>query len=353
MAKLRLLLLPFSWLYAAITAIRNRLFDTGHLSVTQYQLPVISIGNLTVGGTGKTPLTEHLIRLLLPNYHCAILSRGYGRKTKGVILADDATGYEAIGDEPMQMKRKFGQLTVAVAEKRVLGVEKLLSIAHPPQIILMDDAYQHRYVKPGLSVLVMDFYRPIWNDHCLPAGNLREPRTGTKRADIIVVNKCPENLSLLEAEKIKSRLNPLSHQELYFTSIAYKNPVPLNENSSGVNFESVIAPRATVIALAGIGNPLPFFRMAAKFGEEVIPISYPDHHHFTQNDILQIQRTLSKGGSHSYILTTEKDAIRLNATRGMTNALQSRIWYIPIELKFLFDAQPLFDKKITDYVGKN
>lgn len=353
MSKLRLLLLPFSWLYAAITAIRNRLFDAGHLSVTQYQLPVISIGNLTVGGTGKTPLTEHLVRLLSPMYHCAILSRGYGRKTKGVLIANDNTGYESIGDEPMQMKSKFKQLTVAVSEKRVLGIERLLSQEHPPQVILMDDAYQHRYVKPGYSILVMDYYRPIWKDHCLPAGNLRETRAGIKRADLIVINKCPENLSLSDAEEIKRRLKPAKHQELFYTAIAYKNPVPLNENLSADEFESLLHPDAPIIALAGIGNPLPFFKMAAKFSTKVIPISYPDHHHFTQNDLLQIQKTLIKEGANCHILTTEKDAIRLNATQGMTDQLRSRIWYIPIELKFLFDAQPLFDKKITDYAGKN
>ncbi|ASB49330.1 tetraacyldisaccharide 4'-kinase [Alkalitalea saponilacus] len=356
MKSLRKLLLPFSWLYAFVMHTRNFMFDKGILSSKSYKLPVISVGNITVGGTGKTPLTEHVIRLLLPNQRCAMLSRGYGRKTRGVFLADDSSDYMTIGDEPMQMQSKFKDLTVVVAEKRQAGMELLLSKKEPPEVVVLDDAYQHRYVKPGFSILVMDYHRPMWKDFCFPAGNLREPLSGIKRANLIVVNKVPSNLSLDEADAIRKKLKKSDSQQVFFTSVVYKNPEPLlKNNAQDKSFQKILdETNMPLIAIAGIGNPEPFFKMAREFGVSVSTIRFPDHHDFSKQDILNIEEKGRKEGMpEPLILTTEKDAIRLDSNKHVSEQMKSRIWYIPIELEFLFGEQVIFDKKIKDYVGKN
>ncbi|TCO08281.1 tetraacyldisaccharide 4'-kinase [Natronoflexus pectinivorans] len=356
MMFLRKLLLPFTWLYAFIMHARNFMFDKGILSSQSYNVPVISIGNITVGGTGKTPLAEHVIRLLLPHHSCAMLSRGYGRKTRGVFLADAASDYKTIGDEPMQMHRKFKELTVVVAEKRQAGMELLLSKSSSPNVVVLDDAYQHRYVKPGFSILVTDYHRPMWKDFCFPAGNLREPLSGIKRANLIVVNKVPGNLSLVEADAIRKKLRKCDSQQMFFTTVVYKNPAPLlKNNAQDKSFQEILSEKNTpLVAMAGIGNPEPFFKMAREFGVPVSTIRFPDHHDFSENDIRKIDEEGKRiGFPNPMILTTEKDAIRLDSNKHVSEQMKSRIWYIPIELEFLFGEQVIFDKKIKDYVGKN
>jgi tetraacyldisaccharide 4'-kinase len=349
MRYLRLLLLPFSVLYAMVVMVRNFLFDKGLLLSQAYKIPLISVGNLTVGGTGKTPLTEHIIRLVKTSKHCAVLSRGYGRKTKGVIIAGNNDSYSTIGDEPMQLKRKFGQLTVAVAEERRKGMDALLALPQPPEVVLLDDAFQHRYVKPGFSILVMDYYRPVWKDFCLPAGNLREPVSGKKRSDIVVVNKCPAELSQSEAVLIGEKLKLKKDQHLFFTSIGYKNPAPLMRENSGRDFFALLAEtQEPLVVVAGIGNPAPFFKVAASFGKPVITMRFGDHHDFSAADIEAIQ---GRGSNSSLILTTEKDAVRLAETEELPADFASRVWYLPIELEFLFEKKDDFDNLIKKYVG--
>ena len=345
----RLLLFPFSLLYCLITATRNLLYDRGIKKSTRYKIPVISIGNLTVGGTGKTPMSEMLIKMLLPEYQCAILSRGYGRKTRGPVLADEHASAVSIGDEPMQMKTKFPGLTVMVAEQRTLGMELLLKQTLPPEVVLLDDAYQHRAVTPGLSILVMDYFRPVYKDFCLPAGNLREPGSGKKRADILVVNKCPKTLDFKEKDSITKKINPTPQQKIYFSSIGYGTLQPINEKAS---FEITKKTKIPVLAIAGIGNPAPFFKEAAGYASRLEKIAFPDHHDFSDADIQKISNELQKLGSEAIVVTTEKDAVRLRG-KDLSPLLSQKIWYIPIELEILFNEQDSFFKTVKNYVGKN
>lgn len=348
----RRLLIPFSWIYALITTVRNKLFDQGVLPSTPYSTPIISVGNITVGGTGKTPLTEYLIELLQTHYQVALLSRGYGRKTKGVIIANDSATYESIGDEPMQMKQKFADLMVTVAEKRTLGVETLLNQTPPPQIIIMDDAYQHRYVQPGLSILVTDYHRPMWKDFCFPAGNLREPMSGSERSQIVVVSKCPKNLTPDEVQLIEKRLKIKPHQKIFFSYIDYDEPQQLTSSSSVINFEDALRNSKSPLTLvAGIGNPKPFFKQAEIYDVPIRTMQFKDHHHFTAFDINKIEKSsLYPNGKRGLILTTEKDAVRLAASKHLTQELAQLIWYVPIKPRFLMGKEEEFNNEIFNYI---
>ncbi len=355
MFRLRRLLLPFSWLYAAVMALRNKMFDLGILPAVQYSLPVISVGNLTVGGTGKTPVTEHLLQLLLPTWRCATLSRGYGRKTKGVIISGTSDDYITIGDEPMQMRLKFPQATIAVAEKRVDGMSALLNLPSSPEVILLDDAFQHRYVKPGLSIMVIDYHRPLWKDTCLPAGNLREVASGINRAHVIIINKCPAELQKLEAQKLTQQLKLKNKQPVFFTTIDYKDPVCLTSNpSEGQLTQKLAVGKTSFLAISGIGNPAPFYESLKRYKTPFRTKTFKDHHSYTAEDLKEITSMQNPDPNvRTLIITTEKDAVRLRNSPGMTQELLSSIWYIPIGLKFLFDEQPTFDKIITDYAKEN
>jgi tetraacyldisaccharide 4'-kinase len=345
----RILLYPLSLVYCLITSIRNTLYNKGLKKSTSYTVPVISIGNLTVGGTGKTPMSELLIRQLMPDYKCALLSRGYGRKTKGPLLAAANATPSTIGDEPMQMKEKFPDLTIMVAEKRTLGMEYLLKPASPPQVVLLDDAFQHRAVTPGFSILVTDYFRPVYKDICLPAGNLREPLSGKKRANFIVVNKCPKTLSPTESEHIIKKLAPAPHQKVYFSSIGYGKLCKMGKEAK---WRQESEGKKPVLAVAGIGNPLPFFEEAKKHATNFSRLTFPDHHDFPESDLKKISQKLEQMGPDAIVITTEKDAIRLRH-KNLPNLLSEKIWYIPIALEILFNEQDTFFKTIKKYVGKN
>ncbi|WP_462318927.1 tetraacyldisaccharide 4'-kinase [Marinilabilia sp.] len=346
----RLLLLPFSWLFCLIARTRNYLYNTGVFKSNTYSIPVISVGNITVGGTGKTPLTELLIKTLSPQFKCALLSRGYGRKTKGPVLASEKSTPSSIGDEPKQMHLKYPDLTVMVAEKRILGIQQLLNLSTPPDIILMDDAYQHRPVTPGFSILVTDYYRPMHQDFCLPAGNLREPLSGRKRANIIIVNKCPKDLSEKERETIIKSLKPYPHQQVFFSCINYQPPRKLF-NGKAPSSKSDFS-KHPILAMAGIGNPAPFFREAQKHGSQLKTLTFPDHHDFSSADVKKMILKINEAGPEAIMLTTEKDAVRLQH-KGLPTELSEKIWYIPIELKILFNQQDTFIKTVEHYVRKN
>ncbi|MDK2840569.1 MAG: tetraacyldisaccharide 4-kinase [Anaerophaga sp.] len=350
--SLRTLLFPFSALFCAIAGLRNFLYNKGIIRSYSFPVPVISIGNLTVGGTGKTPLTEFLIKHFSA-YHCALLSRGYGRKTKGPIVAAEHSTPETIGDEPVQMKLKFPGLKIVVAEKRVSGMNILLKSEPVPDIVFLDDAFQHRAVKPRLSIVVTDYYRPVYNDLCLPAGNLREPRKGMNRAQVILVNKCPVDMSPDEANEIQKKLSLLPSQQLFFSSIAYQSPqslLGLGETKNACN--KIFPENPDIIALAGIGNPKPFFSEVKKYGNVIKDISYPDHHDYTSKDIEKLGNILSKSTPETIIFTTEKDAVRLKQ-KVTSPGLHEKIWYIPIELKILFNKKNIFLKTVNNYVETN
>lgn len=301
-------LLPLAWLYNIGVWTRNKLFDRGILSVEEFSVPVISVGNLTVGGTGKTPMIEYLIRLLSPHKRIAVLSRGYRRKSKGYVQASPHTRVHEIGDEPYQIYCKFPQVTVAVDSNRRRGIKMLLQQAQPPEVILLDDAHQHRYVKPTLSIVLCDYNRPIYADYLLPAGRLREPLSGLQRADIVVMTKCPHRLTQEECE-IEANLLNYNKKQLYASGIQYE---ALRQLATGREVDcNTIEAQQEIILITGIANPRPMIEYLQQYTTHIIVRSYPDHHNFTTHEIEQLAQLAQK--HKAIIVTTEKDAARLNA----------------------------------------
>ena len=325
--KINYWLLPLSWLYGLVVSIRNLMFDVGMLKSKTFPLPVICVGNITVGGTGKTPHTEYLIRLLSKDHQVAVLSRGYKRKSEGYVLATKDTPMAEIGDEPYQMKQKYPQIHMAVDKDRCHGIEQLMQKTVKPQsdVVILDDAYQHRYVKAGLNILLMDYHRLIHLDKLLPAGRLREPMSGSQRADIVIITKCPRDIKLMDRKGIKRSLNLENWQKIFFTTYKYPDQMKgLGKNPLLVT--GIASPQQMVYDLQKI---VPTFEL----------MSFPDHHNFTEQDINAI-RTRAAGRT---ILTTEKDATRLHGLDNMK--------VIPIEVEFI-EGKEKFDKMIKNYVNQ-
>ncbi|MCG9793018.1 tetraacyldisaccharide 4'-kinase [Flavobacterium algicola] len=336
MKTVRKLLFPFSLLYGVILAIRNFLFDKEILKSNSFSLPIIAVGNLSVGGTGKTPQIEYLVRILCDNYKVATLSRGYKRQSEGFILADETSNAVTMGDEPFQYYKKFPKIQVAVDVDRSNGIRQLLIQNSIPEIILLDDAYQHRKVKAGLYILLTSFGNLYVDDFILPMGNLRESCSGDRRAKIIIVTKCPPLLSRKEQENIADKLNLNQKQELYFSSIKYGTEVfNASRQLTVASLESV-----EKVLLAGIANPKPFFDYLKR--EDDICLTYSDHHNFSDQDLLSIQ---SKAGGR-LIITTEKDYVRLK-----DSILKDQLYYLPIQTVLLADAEK-FENTIKTYVKR-
>lgn len=336
---------PYQW----IIRIRNKAFDKGFIKSHTFDLPVICIGNITVGGTGKTPHTEYMIRLLGSRYKVAVLSRGYGRKSKGFVLGDDRATMEKIGDEPFQIKEKFRNVTVAVDEKRVHGILTLLE-KDRPQVILLDDAYQHRYVKAGLNILLVDFNRPIWKDSVLPFGRLRETAKGVERADIIVVTKCPRDIDKESIEQFKHQLKNSKNAPVFFSTMQYGEIYAIfPENRKRAELK-----RGTnVLLVTGIAKPAPLKAELESRGVKVTLMQYSDHHNFTDKEIKEIAETFERCNGEKLIITTEKDATRLQAHKGMPQSIKENIYAIPIEVDILENKKEMFNQKILDYVTEN
>jgi len=333
MRKLRLILFPFAGVYYLITLSRNYLFNKGLLHSKSYPLPVICVGNLSAGGTGKSPMTEYILRLLKDNHKIATLSRGYGRTTKGYRKVTPNNSATEVGDEPLQFAKKFSEVQVAVCENRQTGIEQLLRKEHAPEIIILDDAYQHRKVKPGLTLLLTAYGDLYTNDYLLPAGNLREPRRGAHRADLIVVTKCPPALSEFDRKSILAEIAPKDHQSLYFTSISYDDKVYSNLGSSTLN--SLKVKKVTLVT--GIANPKPLLDELKRQGLSFNHKSFSDHHNFTSSEIENLERL-------ECILTTEKDYVRLQPLLKM-----KELYYVPIQVKIVDDASN-FDERVTQFV---
>ncbi len=335
MNVLRKIFFPFAILYGFITSFRNFMYDQGILKSYAFDLPVIAVGNLSAGGTGKTPQIEYLIRLLAHTYKVATLSRGYRRKSTGFIVANSNSNAEIIGDEPFQYFEKFKNIVVAVDEKRKNGIEQLLLQKQKPEVILLDDAYQHRKVKAGFYILLTSYGDLFSDDFMLPTGNLRESRAGAKRANIVVVTKCPNFLSREEQELICGKLKLAKSQELFFTTIAYDDCV----FSEKEQLKVIDLVGREKLLLAGIAKPQPFF--AYLQAENDITMVYPDHHYFTEKDILEIKNK----AQNRIIITTEKDYVRLKGS-----VLGEQLFYLPIKSTFI-NAEENFKKTILNYVG--
>ncbi|MHC0447391.1 tetraacyldisaccharide 4'-kinase [Flavobacterium sp. 3-218] len=337
MKLLRYILFPFAVLYGFITTIRNILFDKGILKSTSFDFPVIAVGNLSVGGTGKTPQIEYLIRLLSDKYKIATLSRGYKRKSEGFVLADENANAEILGDEPFQFYQKFPNVMVAVDANRTNGIQQLLSQNEKPEIILLDDAYQHRKVKAGFYILLTSYGDLYADDFMLPTGNLRESRSGAERANIVVVTKCPKILTEEEQAEIKSKLKLNARQQVFFTFIDYDLVVfGKNEKIAVSEIKS-----ESKLLLAGIAKPKPFFDYLKNESDECL--TFPDHHHFSDADLDAI-RNKANGRK---IITTEKDYVRLKDSE-----LVDQLYYLPIKSSFI-NHQLDFDATILEYVKKN
>ncbi|WP_108867946.1 tetraacyldisaccharide 4'-kinase [Aquimarina aquimarini] len=335
MNLLRKLLLPFVPFYYIVTWLRNLLYDMGIKESTEYNFPLIAVGNLSVGGTGKSPMVEYLIILLKEQVMLATLSRGYKRETNGFQLVTPFSTAKEVGDEPLQFKKKFKEITVSVDADRRSGIAKLRSLSPQPEVILLDDAYQHRKIKAGFYILLTAYYDLYCDDITLPTGNLREPRKGANRANIIVVTKCPSDLSQEEKERITGRLNIQSHQYLFFTTISYGETV--RNTSKAISIDNFKNTYFTLVT--GIANPKPLVDYYKSLGLKFDHISFPDHHNFTDTELKELNNL-------ELIITTEKDHVRL-----ASYIAEEKLWYQPIKVEFVEDASS-FDTKILEYIQK-
>lgn len=351
---LTFLFLPFSWIYGLFVFIRNKLFDLGILEEKEFNIPIISVGNITIGGTGKTPHIEYLIRLLKDEFKIAVLSRGYKRKTSGFIVADDFSDAEMIGDEPFQIKRKFPEVLVAVDADRRNGINSIMNSDTGIELILLDDAFQHRYVKPGLSVLLIDFNRPISDDFLLPSGQLREPASARKRADIILISKCPENLNAIERRILVKDLNLETLQYLYFTTVLHDDLMPVFSDADQTDTSILSSSNPSLLLVSGIANPLGLKQFALKISPIIKDIQFPDHHAFTKKDIARIILDFEMlQREEKFLITTEKDAARLQKYHEIHSNIKNRMFYIPVRIGFLNDDAENFNKHIFNYVRNN
>ena len=355
MRLLSALLFPISVLYGTVTFVRNKMFDCGILPSEKFDVPVICVGNLSVGGTGKTPHTEYLARLLSARYRVAVLSRGYKRKSKGFVLADERTTARELGDEPYQIRRKFPDIKVAVDADRRNGITRLMQLPdeEKPEVIILDDAFQHRYVKPTLSLLLTDCKRLYTSDYVLPAGRLREWKSGASRADIIIVTKCKADISDEERENILRQISPSKKQRVFFTYINYGELLPVFGDRSDA-LMNVTSGNPEVILLTGIANPLPLKNKVEEFSSNIDMLSFPDHHDFSEADIRSVENRLKAGkDNRKIVVTTEKDAVRLLANSYLSDDYKGLFYYLPIKIDFCGGEAEDFDKIILNKVVKN
>jgi tetraacyldisaccharide 4'-kinase len=341
---IRLLFFPFSIIYGLIIWCRNKCYDLSIFRSVKFRLPVICVGNLSVGGTGKSPMIEYLLKLAGNKYKTATVSRGYKRTTKGVVIADNLSTAEAIGDEPMQFFNKFANATIVVGEKRAEAISQLLELRPGTEMILLDDAFQHRAVTAGLNILLTDFHHRYTRDLLLPAGNLRDEKRSARRADIIIVTKCPHDLSTKSRGQVLTELKALPEQKVYFTSIAYAEPYRL---SNGEPVSMNIA--HTILLVTGIADPAPLVQHLGN-KHKIEALRYPDHHVFSQNDISKISAAFSALKGPKIILTTEKDATRLMAFQNELRELP--VCVIPITCSFLFDEGKRFNNIIVTFIER-
>ncbi len=334
MKLIRYIAFPFVPVYYLATWFRNKLYDIGVKTSKEYDFPIVCVGNLSVGGTGKTPMIEYLVHLLKDEFKVATLSRGYKRKTEGFQLANKDSNAESIGDEPFQFYNKFKEkILVAVDANRVNGIQNLKSLNESLEVILLDDAFQHRKVKAGFYILLTTYYNPYFKDIVLPTGDLREPRSGAKRANIIVITKCPNNLSEVEKNKFINHIKPEQHQKVFFSAINYAEKV--YSESSSLKVDDL----KNVTLVTGIANATPLVEFLNSKELNFKHLNFKDHHDFTTNDIESLNK-------ESLIITTEKDFMRLK----QYPSLKDKLYYLPIKVGI--ENENEFNKLIKNFVTK-
>ena len=326
---------------------RNWLYDKKIIKSASFNFPIICVGNIAVGGTGKSPMTEYLVKMLKDNYITATLSRGYKRKTKGFAIANENTTAIDIGDEPMQFHQKFPDITVAVGEERLVAIPQILHSKPDTEVIILDDAFQHRQVNAGLNILLTQYNDLYVNDFILPAGDLRDVRSSAKRAQIIIVTKCPPNLEISEKQKIINELKPLPFQEIFFTQTIYSKPRHLFNGN-----EQEIPQSANILLICGIANPAPLKRFLVNNFHSYDMMSFPDHHIFRIDDLKDIKQQFDKmPSSNKFIITTEKDGVRLEKFK---NEFENYpVFVLPISHKFLFNEDLKFEQKVKTFIEEN
>lgn len=333
-----MVLLPCSKIYGAVTYLRNKFFDWGLLKEVSFDVPVVVVGNLSAGGTGKTPHVEYVCSLFETTHHVAVLSRGYKRETKGFVMADDRSTPRDIGDESYQIYHKFeGRVRVAVCEDRVAGIRKLLEVDPKINFIVLDDAFQHRYVKPTVSIVVAEYRHPIYRDKLLPLGRLRESRRGLNRADILVVTKCPRSMRPFDYRVEERNYELFPYQHLYFSRFSYRPLRPVfPDNATSFPYLDYLTEKDYLLAVAGIGNPRPFVRYLKSFKAVVKVDVYPDHHYYTRKDFEHLlSRFRRLKGKQPIIVTTEKDAVRMANNPYFPHELKAVTYYLPVEIEMV------------------
>lgn len=347
--KLRWYLWPFAWLYGLAVYIRNCLFDWGWKKSRSFQTAVISVGNITAGGTGKTPHVEYILSVLQQQFPVAMVSRGYKRKSRGLQVATPSSDSRQMGDEPFQIYQKFPNAVVVADANRCRAIDYIEKYHPVTDAIVLDDAFQHRYVEPGLSVLLIDYNRLITKDKLLPVGNLRESTLSRYRASVIIITKCPSTLKPIDLRNLYNEISPRPYQRLFYTTYQY--------NSLQSIFTSQTLPLTNdmeVLVVSGIAQPKPMLSYLSQHVASVNAISFADHHHFSQKDWKKIQKCFDEmSGSNKCIVVTEKDAVKLRAQKIIPESLKDKVWVLPIKVSFLQNAEKDFNKLMIDYVSKN
>ena len=331
---------PLSWLYGLGVNLRNKLFDIGVLKQKKFDVPVICVGNITAGGTGKTPHIEYLIHLLSPLYKVAVVSRGYMRKSKGFRLVEAGSTAHEVGDEPLHIKQKYPNTLVVVDTNRANAIEKILSFEKEkrPDVVLLDDGFQHRYVQPLLSILLVNSHRPVFEDKLLPAGLLREPLQAKNRADIVLVTKCENNV---DVELYKNKLSLQPHQQLYFTTFGYEMIAPVFPDLKNVGANLCVCPISDlqnkhILLITGIASPQPLVEKLQQHTNHLHTLFFPDHHFFSEKDIDNCRQQFNAiNDANKLILTTEKDAVRFRTMSCLSDEMKKMMYYIPIRVKFV------------------
>ena len=331
-----------------VVHIRHKLFDLKILRSEEFDIPVVCIGNLTVGGTGKTPVAELLIERFSEHYRVGVLSRGYRRRTKGFVLSTLTSSARTIGDEPRQMKLKYPSVPVAVCEKRAEGI-RLLRKAHPEiELIILDDAFQHRYVEPWVNILLMDYNNPVYRDRLLPWGRLRDTRNQIHRANFVLVTKCPDDLNPLDMRIVINSLGLFPYQSLYFTRMRQGEITPLFADRA----VGKVREGDPVIAMSGIANPVPLLENLRKRFDVVAELTFDDHHTYRLSDMRRLE-ALFAAYPDAVVLTTEKDAVKLTNRKKVPEAVQQRLYYVPIHVSFVADSESEFLRQLELYVRTN